>query len=122
MSDAVYVSNVKIVRQSGPVRVTQLPGRAPACHLQRQSSHCRALRSWSSKAEGVTRCDDRRNSWVCPVPVILATCLANRMTPMQWACRERIDLGHRDGRVRSISIVSNPEKLERLPLLHPLTC
>ncbi|MGA8308735.1 MAG: hypothetical protein WB755_01805 [Terriglobales bacterium] len=26
MSDVVYVSNVKIVRQSGPVRVAQLPG------------------------------------------------------------------------------------------------
>ena len=26
MSDVVYVSNVKIVRQSGPVRVARLPG------------------------------------------------------------------------------------------------
>jgi hypothetical protein len=26
MSDVVYVSNIKIVRQSGPVRVAQLPG------------------------------------------------------------------------------------------------
>jgi hypothetical protein len=26
MSDVVYVSNVKIVRQSGPVRVAHLPG------------------------------------------------------------------------------------------------